>query len=885
MIHVKNRKCIRKLSFKSFLASRKRNIISMAAIALTSLLFTSLFTIAMSLNSSYQNYTFRGIGGYAHGTFKDVTEEQTKAIAAHPKVKAVGERKVIGTITDGVFAKLPAEISYMDENCTKWSYAEPTEGHLPEKENEVTMDTGALKLLGIEPVLGAKIPLTYIVGDKSQIAFEKTDTFTLAGWWESDEISPVHYINISEEYAKAVESEGIASGMNPFRTDLNAMMKSSLDIRGQMEQVDLDLGYTWETHNESNSVRIGVNWGYTSAKLGENFDAPTILAVIAFLLLVIFTGYLIIYNIFQISVSGDIRFYGLLKTIGVTPRQLRRIIRQQAMLLCLFGIPFGLLAGYGVGAVLTPVIMERTTTLGASFTTISTSPLIFIISALFALATVLLSCSRPGRIAGKVSPVEATKYTEVLKTGKKRRSTRGAKVSQMAFANLGRNKLKTILVVISLALSVVLLNLLVTFTEGFDMEKYLNQKICADFIFSGTGYFRFDMNPEEYFTPEIIEEIEENTSQTLSGCGYRLSDIRTQAWMSEDAWKEQVRFAYPAELLESSLALKTHRGGLVSEDTLIEGLDTALFEKLTVVEGALAPLFLEDGHYIAVAVREDDYGNIINPETYPAIGDILPVSYIEEARYVDTRTNEEITEDTPEEFVKYEIVKGHDINYTVCAYVTVPSSMSFRYGYLGYDLVLPVEKLENDSGKSALPLFYLFDTPDSAAEAFAERYLAKLTEGDLSPLMYESKAILRENFESFRQMFLIIGGLLCAIIGLVGILNFFNAIMTGILSRKREFAVLQSIGMTNRQLKTMLVYEGLFYAFGAVGTALILSILLNPLVGNLLEDMFWFFNVHFNITSVLIAIPVFTLLGWLIPSVMYGQTSKHSIVERLREAE
>ena len=61
-------------------------------------------------------------------------------------------------------------------------------------------------------------------------------------------------------------------------------------------------------------------------------------AVAAFLLLVIFTGYLIIYNIFQISVAGDIRFYGLLKTIGTTPRQLKRIIRQQALLLCLIGM-------------------------------------------------------------------------------------------------------------------------------------------------------------------------------------------------------------------------------------------------------------------------------------------------------------------------------------------------------------------------------------------------------------------------------------------------------------------------------------------------------------------------------------------------------------------
>ena len=61
---------------------------------------------------------------------------------------------------------------------------------------------------------------------------------------------------------------------------------------------------------------------------------------------------------FQISVAGDIRFYGLLKTIGTTPRQLKRIIRQQALLLCLIGIPAGLLLGYGIGAVLMPVVLH-----------------------------------------------------------------------------------------------------------------------------------------------------------------------------------------------------------------------------------------------------------------------------------------------------------------------------------------------------------------------------------------------------------------------------------------------------------------------------------------------------------------------------------------------
>lgn len=608
-------------------------------------------------------------------------------------------------------------------------------------------------------------------------------------------------------------------------------------------------------------------------------DITTVLAILAFLVLVIFTGYLIIYNIFQISVTGDIRFYGLLKTIGVTPRQLKRIIRQQALLLCVAGIPVGLLLGYGVGAALTPVVMARTT-FGAGITTISTSPLIFLASGLFALGTVLLSCSRPGRIAGKVSPVEATKYTEAVKTKRERRTTRGAKVHQMAFANLGRNKIKTTLVIISLALSVVLLNILVTFTGGFDMEKYLAKQTCADFIVSSTDYFRFN-HAESFLTPEQIAQIDANTDQTLSGCGYQLTGAT--GWMTEEAWRmDRARFGSP-ETVEAELAARRHRGELVGERAQIEGLDESLFEKLALVEGDLAPLFQEESNAIAMVIDTDDYGNVETPEYYPEIGSTQTITYVEDAYYIDSRTGEKCDENTPQEFLEYFIAQSHDVEYTVCAYVTVPHSMSYRYGTLGYGYVLPVARLAEDSRQEPVPMFWLFDTPDAAAEEAAERYLAELTAGDLSVLMYESKATLRAEFESFQHMFLLLGGLLCAIIGLVGVLNFFNAIMTGILSRRREFAVLQAVGMTNRQLKTMLICEGLFYALGSSMAALVLSILMNPLIGSLLESMFWFFSANFTIVPVIIAIPVFALIGWLIPSVMYDHAAKHSIVEQLRD--
>ena len=109
--------------------------------------------------------------------------------------------------------------------------------------------------------------------------------------------------------------------------------------------------------------------------------------------------------------------------------------------------------------------------------------------------------------------------------------------------------------------------------------------------------------------------------------------------------------------------------------------------------------------------------------------------------------------------------------------------------------------------------------------------------------------------------------------------------MTGILSRRREFAVLQAVGMTNRQLKTMLIYEGLFYAMSSVAVAFILSLVVGPLAGKMLGSMFWFFEYRFTILPVLLTIPVFLLLGLLIPCMMYDNAAKCSVVEQLRDAQ
>ena len=118
-----------------------------------------------------------------------------------------------------------------------------------------------------------------------------------------------------------------------------------------------------------------------------------------------------------------------------------------------------------------------------------------------------------------------------------------------------------------------------------------------------------------------------------------------------------------------------------------------------------------------------------------------------------------------------------------------------------------------------------------------------------------------------------------------GYLIIYNIFQISVAGDIRFYGLLKTIGTTPRQLKTMLIYEGLFYAMSSVSAAFILSLAVGPLAGKMLGSMFWFFEYRFTVLPVLLAIPVFLLLGWRIPCMMYDNAAKCSVVEQLRDAQ
>ena len=900
MMKVANKQVIRRLGLRSLKAGRLKNLVAVTAIVLTTVLFTALFTRLLSVKDGYEAQNFRQLGGYNHGSFKYLDETQVQEFLTDKEIKEYGLRRFVGMAKKAPFHKYQVEISYCDANAAGWMFLEPIEGTLPrEGTNEAATDTRILSLLKVDPVIGTQFTLTFDVDGR-----EVTEDFVLSGYWECDPVMAADHVLIPLSRTDEIFGKYSISPSDEMTGtwNLEVMLNHSFRIEDKMTDMLERRGYQTEDNTKDNYIAMSVNWAYLSTEMLNNIDITFVLALAAMLALIVFTGYLIIYNVFRISVANDTRFYGMLKTIGTTGRQIKRMIRQQAFCLSAAGIPVGLMIGWAVGSGLTGIVVNQLD--GVEYR-VSANIWIFIGAGLFSLFTVFVSCRRPGNLASSVSPVEAVRYTESDTVGRKKKcgnGKKGASLPKMAWANLGRSRGKTMVTVISLSLSLLLLNITVTLSGGFDMDKYL-RNIKVDFLISDASYFQRPWDPRMGVSEELIAELERQGGIAEGGRAYgfnnsygnsvyALNDICGMAYqyVTEEVYRR--RYGYLGEeVLESRIAAADKEQGLLQDNVKLYGMEPFLLERMELLEGDLSRLYGE-GNYVAVVSYQDMDSDWAKP------GDKVLICYSDEMEYYNPNTGEV--------YPDYEAIRAGDPyrtrplggrleEYEVVALVEVPSEFSYRY-YGDSEYILNAGTFRDHSGTDSI-MYYAFDMEEpkgdaveegrgsEGSESCMENFLADYTESVDVRYSYESKAVFAEAFESMRSMYIICGGVLSFIVGLVGVLNYLNVIVTGVLSRRRELAVLQSVGMTGRQLKSMLVMEGLYYSLGAEAAALLLAVVSAPLASRAMSGIFWFFRYRFTIMPILLVMPIFALLGLLIPLAAYLFLSKKSVVERLREAE
>lgn len=828
MIRVRNRGIIRKLAYRDFDRSKARNIIAITAIALTTLLFTSLFTMGSGMMKSMQGADMIMSGGDGHAEINYLSDLDYSTISAHSLIKEIAYcRKLADSVNNTSLIKRQTEFWYYDDVGLEFKFIELAGGHKPKEVDEVIVDTATLELLGIPQKQGSPLTLELTVHGK-----DVTRNFVLAGWWESYPGLPLGTIVASRAYVDAHLGElqntyyqnqsetGIITGILKFEDVKN--------IANNLKTVVAESGFSMDI-NSSNHINTGVNPFYQSIRTTSG--SGTIFALACALLLFVFTGYLIIYNIFQISILRDIRYYGLLKTIGTTGHQLRTIMRKQAWILSLIGIPPGLFGGFFVGKALVPVLMAQSSITG-NVLDVSPNPIIFLVAAVFSLITVFISIRKPEKMVAKISPVEAVRYADANATvGKKKtkKSFNGGTPNRMAWANLGRNKKRTVLVVLSLSLSVVLTNTVFTFTQSIDADNALKSTMDSDFRIGHLDLFnyRYTGSEESAISESFIAAVEEQDGIEAGGRQYG----RSTTYISETT-----RQSY-----------NQRQDGSFS--TNLYGLDEYSFSRLKVVDGEVDAEKLATGKYILEGVWTDTRGNMDTDSMNHEVGEKVKLGFGGNIREV--------------------VVLGHVI-----------ANETNTYDWVGSCFFLPGDIYKELTGDN-YAMSYVFDVEDDK-ETDIEHYLKWYTDKVEPTMNYKSKFTVIAGLTDIRNTIITIGGTLSLIIGIIGILNFINSILTSILTRRKEFAVLQSIGMTRRQLMTMLRLEGCYYAALTAVSSILLSIGSSLFIVRPLCEQIWFFSFNFNFWPLVIILPLLFVLGALMPNIMYYTTKKQSIVERLR---
>lgn len=443
----------------------------------------------------------------------------SEKLRVDPLIVNSGLRKVLGMGKNPEFSKAQVEVSFMDEEAAKYSFLMPEVGRLP-KENtkEIACDTRVLEMLGKDLKLGQEIELEIILGNRKIIK----DKFILVGYWEYDDAMYANQILIPKSYV----DESLI-GYERFEYDvtgqvtLNVFFKNANNIEEDLKTVAENHGYQIQDESKENYLKTGINWGYLGSQANANNPIEMQITIGILVILIGISGYMIIYNIFQISVLQDIQFYGLLKTIGTTRRQIKKIIYLQGLSLAAIGIPFGLVLGGIFGKAIS---YKFTAIIQDHVIDGKISPIALAISVLFSLLVVIISARKPGNIAGKVSPVEAVKFSGLDISGKKKKvSNENFSIFNFALENLKRNIKKTIMVGLSISMAVILFQGTINLTNGFDMEKYLSHWVISDFIVGKYNYFRSPTIVESdlfrSLNDEEVEELEGMDTSTINPIG------------------------------------------------------------------------------------------------------------------------------------------------------------------------------------------------------------------------------------------------------------------------------------------------------------------------------------------------------------------------------
>ena len=848
----RNEKAVKRVERGMMKANRIRNLFAVFAIILTTFMITTVFSLGINYGENMKLMQVRTAGTTADVSLAMPTKAQEQQIRDLEYVKTVGTQYMVGSVAEknDEGRELSIALQYYDKTEWEEHYQEAIkdlEGKYPSEENEIMLSEDALSQLGItEPKLNMEVPLSYY--DKNG---EQERTFTLSGWFHSYTGTGMGFV--SEAYCKNAGYTMAEDGV------LSLSLKKMPDDFMRIQR----------------DVKLNENQSFSGAVSMKSSSGSVIAMVILLVFFIIGSGYLLIYNVLYISISKDTRFYGLMKTMGTTQAQIKSLVKSQAVKFACIGIPIGILLATVVSFGIVPFVLKQGFEEGKSMmdAEVFFHPMIYILSILFSAITVWIACNAPAKTAAKISPVEALKFQNFApKKMKSRNSTNGGKLHVMAFHNVFRDKKRAILVFMSLFMGITMILGTNGVIKSMTAENFI--KATMDYHFE---YSDIQFEQPEQLNKEVPQFDEHFVEQIQQIDGIKNIDTHKTVWAGID---------FDEAALAAFMKIKYEDSGYKAKGKSYE-------QMLTALRG-----YADAGEYGCYITTLDNDEAL---EEYNANHPDKPID-IEAFKRGETA----ISGTDNDYYTPNAALVGNTL--TLTADSTDGKATDFlidgAFRYDDYEDRLTqgigrrknIEIVPNIIFVSEAGMERLTKEPIISAIGVDIKDLNDLERIDselqainstLTTSEWQMKSAVnqKELFEQTNYSLSLLGNGAAVLLIVIGLVNFVNVMLTGVVARKNEFAIMESIGTTKKQIRKILTLEGGIYAL--ISTLLIMTFgnAFLLLVADAVPHLANYAVFEYPVALVIGLIAAIFVICLSVPAIVYKAISDETVIERLRNFE
>ncbi|HOM01733.1 MAG TPA: FtsX-like permease family protein [Acetivibrio sp.] len=788
-----------KLTLKILGKNKVRTLVTIIGIILSASMITAVTSCISSLQDFLVDMVIAQDGDW-HGAVFDVSREQINDLLEDKEVKSLVWLQKIGyAMLEGSQNEYKPYllVGAMGRGFKESMPVYLTEGRMPESGSEIILPKHVETNGGVKFKIGDTLVLSIgdrisdgfklnqnnaflhekDGGDTEELIIREQRTFTVVGFYERPGFEPY----IAPGYTALTIESG--SGVGDYDYDAYIKLKKMGNITGFLDE-----------RFQGHARRINDDLLEFSGVINNGSFRSVLYGLAGILIaLIMFGSILLIYNAFSISVSERTKQFGLLASIGATRRQMLKSVLFEACFLSLIGIPFGLLAGVlGIG-----ITLKLTEDLFVSFLNVGYGVVLdldvslaaVVVAVVVGFVTVLISAYLPARRALKISPIDAIRQTNDIKIKAKKVKTSKLTYKLFGFEgmiaskNFKRNRKKYRTTVVSLFMSVVL------FISASSFCAYLTE--ASHSVVDDSGYdiiytFTTDMR-EKYSLDELYEELAKVSGVIDSSYGYTNYGVNEYARISTESLnREYVDFCNKI-FGENHIDMDS---GYYVIPIVISFIDDATYEE-----------YLKQNSIVSETNSNPDMPGAV-------LVDFVKI-YAEGKFYTFNVFDKKAEDIRIEKLEDREAVNGEKLNI-IAVTDNTPLGV-YRNSSNILTLIYPFSAISEVSGeeKSDVDVVMYFKAKDH--RAVFDRIYRVLDEKKLPTVNLFDYAEVKESSRALVTVVNVFSYGFIVLISLIALANVFNTISTNFSLRRREFAMLKSIGMTEKGFNKMMNYECLLY--------------------------------------------------------------------------